>query len=40
MSLSEDPAFQRLQRVFDGGARDLKLLKLFESDPDRFQKYR
>jgi glucose-6-phosphate isomerase len=40
MSLSNDPAFQHLLRLFDGGARDLKLIQLFNDDPDRFDKYK
>jgi glucose-6-phosphate isomerase len=39
MSLTNDAAFQHLLRLFDGGAKDLKLTQLFEDDPDRFQKY-
>uniref|UniRef100_A0AC35GU88 Glucose-6-phosphate isomerase n=1 Tax=Panagrolaimus sp. PS1159 TaxID=55785 RepID=A0AC35GU88_9BILA len=40
MSLTNDPAFQHLLRLFDGGARDLKLTQLFNDDPDRFDKYK
>jgi glucose-6-phosphate isomerase len=40
MSLSNDPAFQHLLRLFDGGARNLKLTQLFNDDPDRFDKYK
>uniref|UniRef100_A0A914YWA8 Glucose-6-phosphate isomerase n=1 Tax=Panagrolaimus superbus TaxID=310955 RepID=A0A914YWA8_9BILA len=40
MSLTSDPAFQHLLRLFDGGARDLKLTQLFNDDPDRFDKYK
>jgi glucose-6-phosphate isomerase len=39
MSLTNDPAFQHLLRLFDGGAKNLKLTQLFDEDPDRFQKY-
>ena len=40
MSLIADPAFHHLQRLFDAGAKDLKIAELFEKDPDRFQKLR
>ena len=40
MSLTNDPAFQHLLRLFEGGAKDLKITQLFQDDPDRFQKFR
>jgi len=38
-SLSENPNFQQLKSLFEGGKKDLRLNDLFASDPNRFEKY-
>ncbi|CAD5210751.1 unnamed protein product [Bursaphelenchus xylophilus] len=37
--LTETDEFKKLKQLFDGGAKDLNLNKLFAENPDRFEKY-
>lgn len=38
-SLSENPNFKQLNQLFESGKKDLRLNDLFNSDPNRFEKY-
>lgn len=38
-SLSNTSSFRHLKNLFEGGKKDLRLNDLFNSDPNRFEKY-
>lgn len=38
-SLSENASFQSLKQLFESDKKDLRLNDLFNSDPNRFEKY-
>ena len=39
-ALTQDPAFKKLKEYFDKNGGSINIVKMFQDDPDRFQKFR
>lgn len=40
INLTQDPAYQKLQEYYNVNSEKINILKLFQQDPDRFNKFR